>query len=291
MGEYVLKLQKNIFAITVATAVVLGIALAYLGAVALRFFLSSNTPTVTLNRVAPVADTNRTSFRSVDEFLGIVTGDFIRDSGAGAPGEDGAEAPTGVQGEIELMGVLFATPLRYARALIKQDNAKSAESYAIGNKVGESGYKLIGIHPEAVTVEAGGSRLKIKVGEKSGEARTAAQTTAQDTATSGGGEKVTLSKDRFQQLIKNPEEIYKNKFSPVLVNGKIAGWKLIYVPNDNFLHQLGARSGDILRRFNGQPLESQEKMIQMWQSLQSASSVTVDIERGGKIFTYKILIQ
>ncbi len=289
MGEYVLKLQKNIFAITIATAVVLGIAMAYLGSVALRFFLSSNTPTVTMSRAAPVANTNRTSFRSVDEFLGIVTGDFIRDSGAGAPGEAGADAPTGVQSEIELMGVLYSRPLRYSRALIKQDGDKSAESYAFG-PIAESGYKLVGIHPEAITVEAGGSRFRIKVGEKSGEARSAAQTTAAET-TSGGGEKVTLSKDRFQQLIKNPEEIYKNKFSPVLVNGKIAGWKLIYVPNDNFLHQLGARSGDILRRFNGEPLESQEKMIQMWQSLQNASSVTVDIERGGKIFTYEILIQ
>ncbi|MCR9144553.1 MAG: hypothetical protein NXI24_20105 [bacterium] len=103
--------------------------------------------------------------------------------------------------------------------------------------------------------------------------------------------RITLKRDQLLQRMKQLDEIYENKFSPVIENGEIAGWKMIYVPQDNFLYLLGIRSGDTLRRFNGETLENQQKLHQMWQNLQSSSRVTVDIERGGKIFTYDILIQ
>ena len=285
MSEYILKLQKNIFTITVGTSLLLGVSLAYLGSVGLRFFFSSQQKEFDLSARPTQRAATETVFRSFDEFVGIVTGNFIRDAGAGQANGD-AVAAVQAAGEIELQGVLYAQPARYAMALIKENDAEQPEAYGIGKTV--AGYKIVWIHTDAITVEVGGNRFKIKVGEKSGEAATTPAATA---TASAGGQQITLKRDRLQQLMKKPDEIYKNKFSPAIVNGKIAGWKLLLVPQDNFLYQLGARSGDILRRFNGEPLESQEKMIQMWQSLQSANKVTVDIERGGKIFTYDILIQ
>lgn len=288
MSETILKLQKNIFAITVVTAGVLGVSLAYFGAVGLRLFFNTNTKQITANAAGPSrAAAPQRAYRGVDEFTSIVTGNFVRDSGSQP--EEAASAAAAVQaaGEIELMGVLYATPARYARALIKEKDAKNPESYGIGKTV--AGHRVVWIHTNAITVDVGGNRFKIKVGEKSGEAASTPPPAA--TASAGGGQQITLKRDRLQQLMKKPDEIYKNKFQPAIVNGKIAGWKLLLVPQDNFLYQLGARSGDILRRFNGEPLESQEKMIQMWQSLQSSNKITVDIERGGKIFTYDILIQ
>lgn len=288
MSEYVLKLQKNIFTITLVTSVLLGISLAYLGAVGLRFWFTSNQKPVDLAARTQQRPATETVYRGEEEFLGIVTGNFIRDAGAAPAGDPSAAAAVQAAGEIELMGVLYSTPARYARALIKEKDASGAESYGIGKTV--AGYKIVWIHTNAITVNVGGNKFKIKVGEKSGDAATSPPPAAAGPA-SAGSQTITLKRDRLQQLMKKPDEIYKNKFSPAIVNGKIAGWKLIYVPNDNFLYQLGARSGDILRRFNGEPLESQEKMIQMWQNLQSSNKVTVDIERGGKIFTYDIAIQ
>ncbi|MCR9144551.1 MAG: hypothetical protein NXI24_20095 [bacterium] len=288
MSEYVLKLQKNIFAITLGTSVLLGISLAYLGAVGFRFWFTTNQKPLNVKTRTAQRPAQETAYRGEEEFLGIVTGNFVRDAGSSPEGDASAAAAVQAAGEIELMGVLYATPVRYAQALIKEKDASSPESYGIGKTV--AGHKIVWIHTNGITVDVGGNRFKIKVGEKSGDAATAPPKTAAGPA-SAGSQQITLKRDRLQQLMKKPDEIYKNKFSPAIVNGKIAGWKLIYVPNDNFLYQLGARSGDILRRFNGEPLESQEKMIQMWQNLQSSNKVTVDIERGGKIFTYDILIQ
>ncbi|HNN59331.1 MAG TPA: general secretion pathway protein GspC, partial [Leptospiraceae bacterium] len=83
----------------------------------------------------------------------------------------------------------------------------------------------------------------------------------------------------------------QNKFAPVTRDGKVLGLKLLFVPQGNFLYELGARSGDIIRRFNGEPLENQDRMIQMWQSLQSANRITIEVERGGKVIPFEILIQ
>lgn len=287
MSEYVLKLQKNIFTITLVTSVLLGISLAYLGAVGLRFWFTTNQKPVNLTSRTQQPQAAEKPYRGEEEFLGIVTGNFIRDAGS-SPEGGATAAAVQAAGEIELQGVLYATPVRYAQALIKESEGGLTDSYGIGRTV--AGYKIVWIHTDGITVDVGGNRFKIKVGEKSGDAASTPPPAAAG-ATSAGSQQITLQRDRLQQLMKKPDEIYKNKFSPAIINGKIAGWKLIYVPNDNFLYQLGARSGDILRRFNGEPLESQEKMIQMWQNLQSSNKVTVDIERGGKIFTYDILIQ
>ncbi|HNL02357.1 MAG TPA: general secretion pathway protein GspC, partial [Leptospiraceae bacterium] len=106
-----------------------------------------------------------------------------------------------------------------------------------------------------------------------------------------GATKINITRDRLLASTKNPEMIYQNKFAPVTRDGKVLGLKLLFVPQGNFLYELGARSGDIIRRFNGEPLENQDRMIQMWQSLQSANRITIEVERGGKVIPFEILIQ
>ena len=54
---------------------------------------------------------------------------------------------------------------------------------------------------------------------------------------------------------------------------------------------MGARSGDTIRSYNGQKLENQERMINMWQSLQNANQVSVEIERKGRPIIYDISIR
>ena len=227
---------------------------------------------------------------NIDEIGQIVTGNLIR--GAPPKVEDDAQATPFDLGGITLIGILAGSP-RYARASILLKGERSAEAYAIGDTV--SGAKIAAIYQEHIVVEdASGSRFDIYLNESRKQKNTTTTAaSAKRAATKKGAkvEKIVLNRDRFKQLISNQADLFRLKFAPSIEGGKVRGWRLLRVPSDHFLYSMGARSGDIIRRYNGQELLNQDRMISMWQSLQNANQVTVDIERGGKLITYDISIQ
>ena len=73
---------------------------------------------------------------------------------------------------------------------------------------------------------------------------------------------------------------------PYNVNGRIVGYKLFIVNPDNYLYEIGARSGDVIKRINGHPIDSTEKLYKIWSGLPQESRVVLDLDRGGKTVTY-----
>lgn len=288
MTGILIKIQKNIYAITMGAALLLGCSLAYLMSVGLTFYLQDKVglPTAQSHQARRPVAAAMSKHRSLSEFETIPTGNFIRDKGTALG--TGAEGATGGEGEITLMGTL-AGAASFARAAIHDSISKDVKEYKIADTV--AGFKIVAIHSNSIQVNAGGNVYRIAVGEKSGEASAAAGPAA-ETASAGGGQKIPISRQKFIALTKNPEALYKNKFAPVTRNGKIEGVKMLMVPSkDNFLYEMGARTGDIIRRINGQPLENPQKMFQLWQSAQTADKFSVEIERGGKIVPFDIIVQ
>jgi general secretion pathway protein C len=289
MLEYIAKLQKHIYGITVASSVLLGCALAYLLSVILTFFLSSTMTDVGAGQIfqpIPRGGSERT-FRSLEEFQGLIAGNFIRDRSMAMP-ETGmpAEDASSMLGEIQLYGVVAGSP-SFASAAIQIQGEKDVNEYMTGQTV--VGYKIVKIKWDSIAIERGGNRLDLKIGEKTGVASAAPG--MQPGQTIPGAQKISISRDRLIAISNDQTELYKNKFAPITRDGKILGFKLLFVPPENFLYQMGARSGDIIRRFNGQPLESAEKMFEMWQNLKNADRVSIEVERGGKIVPFEIQIQ
>lgn len=291
MSEYVLKLQKNIFLITALAAAILGASMAYFLSTGVRFWLRDAPASLDGGdgRNSFAGARSGTAYKPADEFMGLPTGDFFRNTASAADSSGEDDAP-GATGEITLVGVL-AGSADIARALIREDDQPNPQSFRIGQTA--AGHKIVSIQPGRILVEAGGSRFPIKIGEKSGEARTAARQTQQSDSgdESESTEVIRLQRARLNAVLQDQTELMKNKMSPVQVDGRIAGWKLMYVPPDNLVHQLGARSGDILRRVNGQPLDSQERMFEIYNSLKTRDEMTVTIERGGRLITYDIKIE
>jgi len=71
---------------------------------------------------------------------------------------------------------------------------------------------------------------------------------------------------------------------PHRVGGQIVGYRLINVRPYNILYRLGARSGDIIKRVNGQMLDSTQKLYTMWESMKNDSKISIDLD--GKARTY-----
>ena len=290
MDTYLVKLRQNIFQVTLLSASIFGLSLAYLMNKSALFSLEEEAPLGGAVSVPQQAQAlSKASIPERSEFEALAAGNLFRGTVVALDGE-GGDGQFSIEG-LTLLGIIAGSP-RYASASILLKGEKSANAYFIGDTVNNG--RVFAIHDTSVIFEnASGSRFTLSIEDSlRGSGIQEVEDSRPKSSPKGAKvEKIVLNRDRFKRLIKDQADLFRLKFAPAIEGGKIKGWRLLKVPGDHFLHSMGARSGDIIRRYNGQELENQERMIQMWQSLQSANQVSVDIDRRGKLITYDISIK
>ena len=196
---------------------------------------------------------------------------------------DNQPVPSGELKDFTLFGTISG-PSSIARALIKKRGEKYPEVFKLWNDV--YGYKLVRIDASKVYLKSGEQVDILDMFAKDESKQTGSRFTG--SRSSSTQSKQTISRAEIQQKVfNNMDNALKGiRAGPYRVSGKIEGYKLFRVRPNNILYQLGARSGDIVKRVNGHPVDSTEKLLNMWGSIQGDSKITVDIERGGKIQTF-----
>lgn len=288
MTSLIISLNRNIFLILLISIIFFSFSLAYLSSITLNYFLMSQQ-----ERSLKIQDSRKRNIsipipekKPYEEYESILGGNLFQLSlGVGKEEENLALEVK----EIELLGVLAGSPM-FARALIKVKDENTIKEYAIGDIAG--GNKILKIYGSSIVVLRGNRELEIFVGEDTSKAKEKEiQKSEQSVITSGDTKKITIKRSRVLQLTQNQAQLYENKFAPITKEGKILGIKMIFIPTNNFLYELGARSSDIIRRINGQPLDNMNKLMELWQNIQTLNKITVEIERGGKIIPFEIIIQ
>jgi general secretion pathway protein C len=288
MTSLIISLNRNIFLILLISIIFFSFSLAYLSSITLNYFLMSQQ-----ERSLKIQDSRKRNIsipipekKPYEEYESILGGNLFQLSlGVGKEEENLALEVK----EIELLGVLAGSPM-FARALIKVKDENTIKEYAIGDIAG--GNKILKIYGSSIVVLRGNRELEIFVGEDTSKAKEKEiQKSEQSEITSGDTKKITIKRSRVLQLTQNQAQLYENKFAPITKEGKILGIKMIFIPTNNFLYELGARSSDIIRRINGQPLDNMNKLMELWQNIQTLNKITVEIERGGKIIPFEIIIQ
>lgn len=126
-----------------------------------------------------------------------------------------------------------------------------------------------------------------------------AKTTAAPVKT-GGGEVVSTGTNQFQ--IKRADLLkYTNDLSSVLMQaravpnrdpntGEINGFRILDMQPGSIYEQLGLQRMDVLKGVNGEPIDSIQKAMEMYNTLKNGNQVKLQIERGGKsdTFTYDV---
>lgn len=294
MTNYILKLKQNIFSVTLVTSGIFGTSFVYLMNNTVDFFIEDPVSIIAKSgiRQSNLGEVNVPELSEMDE---LISGNLLR--GVVTTLEDEEEIVDEQENfqidGLTLIGIISGSR-RYARASIAIKGEKSINSYAIGDEI--RGGKLISIRRTSVIIKnAEGSSFTLDLLDKASQSnsKSAGSVASKRTVKNKNAkrEKIIINRDRFKQLIKNQAELFRLKFSPSIQNGKINGWRLLKVPSDHFLYSMGARSGDTIRSYNGQKLENQERMIHMWQSLQNANQVSVEIERKGRPIIYDISIR
>ncbi|MBN1501166.1 MAG: hypothetical protein JW982_13475 [Spirochaetes bacterium] len=207
-------------------------------------------------------------------------------SDAGGPVEEYQTAAINPS-ELKLVGTITGS-WEYSRAMVRNRNSAYAEIFKINQNI--YGYKLVKINDYSITLKSNGQTYKL---EMYGDDEPGAVNPQQINQPSGGRNiSRTISRASIQQKIQgNMDNMLRGlRIGPFREGSEITGYTLISVDPSNVLYDIGARSGDVIRRINGHPASSTEKIFELWKSINSESKFIIDIERNKSILTYDINI-
>jgi general secretion pathway protein C len=195
------------------------------------------------------------------------------------------EAAAQDSGELILLGTI--TGSTFSSALIKKRSEPDSKIFPLWSDV--YGFKLVRIDNSKVYLKSGGQIKTLDMFvPQNAQGGNPNQRANPSQGTSADKVRKTLSRSEMQQKIQGDMDkmLQGLRAGPFVVNGKIEGFKLIMVKSDNFLYTIGARSGDVIKRINGHPIDSTEKLYKIWQTLAQETRVTVDVDREGKIVSF-----
>jgi len=100
-----------------------------------------------------------------------------------------------------------------------------------------------------------------------------------------------LTRGLIAQQLANPMQLMTQvRMVPMFRDGKWAGFKALSVQRDSMIERLGLRSGDVITSVNGQPIDSPDKLMGLYQQLQTSRHFIVELERDGQRISHPLTI-
>jgi len=192
---------------------------------------------------------------------------------------------------LTLKGVLAATPMELASAIIAQGKAGKEEIYSIGDRM--PGNVLIKeIHPEYVVLERGGRLETLKLQKISGVSGIETSNTSSLSSRRAGGSHATELKQIRSNILKNPTSFGEYAL-PVVVkeNGKQIGYRLKAQKKGELLAKLGIQGTDVITQINGVKLNQPQNGISALRKLSTATNLDIVVRRNGAEVPLNISLQ
>lgn len=194
---------------------------------------------------------------------------------------------------LTLKGVLSATPVTMASAIIAQGKAGKEEIYGIGDKM-PGGVTIKEIHPEYVVLERNGRLETLKLQKVSGIDGLASldNSSYQQRGGRSSGSPAAALKDIRSNILKNPTS-FSEYALPVVVkeNGKQIGYRLKPQQKGQMLTELGIENGDVITQINGVVLDNQQNGISALRKLSTAKNLNIVVKRNGAEVPLNISLQ
>lgn len=73
--------------------------------------------------------------------------------------------------------------------------------------------------------------------------------------------------------------------------GEVGGFKIVALKAGSIYEKLGLQRGDILKGVNGEPVDSPQKAMELYQALKSAENIQLEITRGGSSTTLNYTLE
>ncbi|HPJ36807.1 MAG TPA: hypothetical protein PLT75_00035 [Spirochaetota bacterium] len=200
----------------------------------------------------------------------------------------GAAGPAANITDLQLLGTISG-PANIARALIKKKTENDSKVYKIRDNI--NGYILVRILSSKVHLRLGRDIMILDMFADTNSSSGPSQSKP-SSISSNGVVKKSLSRSYLQQkVLKKVDNALRGlRAGPYREDGQIKGYKLFQLRPYNILYKLGARRGDIIKRVNGHPIDSTEKLYKLWGAIQGESRIVIDLERNRNVMTYEFNI-
>lgn len=196
-------------------------------------------------------------------------------------------APTALK--VALLGTVSGDE-KTARAIIQDKTKRSESLYKQGDTV--QGAQILKILRGKVVLQVGDENQILTMEDeaspsRSGPSRPATQSLSPPRAQQGTT--ITLDRAVVNKSLENVTELLSQvRVRPHYKDGNADGLMLSQIKPNTIFTRLGLRNGDIIQNIGGNPIESPDEIMGLYEELKSGSSVSLGIQRRGqqKVLNY-----
>jgi len=187
---------------------------------------------------------------------------------------------------VKLLGTLASVIGKWSIASILDLGKQRAQTYGIGDKV--LGAEILEIQRERVIVLNSNRREYI-----SNEPEVAGHAPQPPSTGLGTGIRA-ISDSEYEvpraEIDRTLSNLNEARIVPAFKDGQTQGFKIFSIRMDSLYKKIGIENGDVIKRINGNDLNSPEKALEIYSSLRGASRIDIEIERNGAVLrkTYNV---
>ncbi len=191
---------------------------------------------------------------------------------------------------IQLLGTIVAG--EHSAAIVRIKAGAKQETFMLHDFI-QSGVRLEQVETDAIVVQRNGASERIVMQKKKslGSSYTPTAPTPAVQAPRYQARQI-IHRSYLNRSIQNfPKLLSQARVVPHFNQGKADGFVINnIVPNSLYQH-IGLRNGDIILKVNGQAITSAQQGMQMYQALQNASSIDLELRRNGATLPIHYQIQ
>jgi len=175
-----------------------------------------------------------------------------------------------------LKGVLSATPMSFASAIIARKNNGPEDIYSVGDTL-PGNVKIKEIHSDHVIISRGGQLETLRLPKDNVSEGFTSTNTAK--AFSSADQSF---RDVRTQILKDPTS-FGDYALPVVVKeqGKQVGYRLDFQKKGDVLKKAGLMPTDIITSINGMPLDTPQKSMRALRQMRNSSQLDLIVKRNG----------
>ena len=174
-------------------------------------------------------------------------------------------------------------------AILENLAAGVQKLHMLGDKVG--GLKLVSVEWERVILRGSGGEKVIAMVSPRREELSPLKTLKKVETVETVRNKRIIPRSLVESAAANANQILTQvRIRPHLVSGISEGYWIGNIQPGSIVEEIGFQNGDVIKKVNGEVLDSPEKIFRAYQEIQETGAVVVDVERNNGIvsLTYEI---
>jgi general secretion pathway protein C len=180
--------------------------------------------------------------------------------------------------KIALLGTVTGDE-QNAFAVIEETDKRKQGLYKVGDSVQNATVKVI--LREKVVLRVG-TKDEILTMEESATSRRESNRGILKAAE--GGTTITLNRNEMQESLKDINKLMSEiRIRPHFKDGQSDGLSVSRLKRGSVFSKLGLRNGDVVQKINGNPINSPDDVLALYEKLKSGSHVSVEISRRGDL--------